>query len=53
VHIFEFLAIVNRFAEYERGALQSMMIALGLATTDLKTYLDQAGSGFDRLPSIR
>ena len=45
------LALAQRFAGLDRAALGSMMRAMDLVELDLTTYLEQAGTGFEDLPT--
>ena len=47
----ESLAIAERFAAYSPEALESMMKAMHLVDLDFATYLEEAGTGFERLPA--
>jgi enoyl-CoA hydratase/carnithine racemase len=44
------LDAANRFAEFDRTAVESLVKAAELVHLDLNSYLDQAGTGFGELP---
>jgi 2-(1,2-epoxy-1,2-dihydrophenyl)acetyl-CoA isomerase len=45
------LAVAERFAGLDLLALTTMMRAMDLVELDLATYLEQAGTGFEKLPT--
>ena len=44
------LSVAEHFAQFDQAALNSMIRGMQLVDLDLATYLEQAGTGFDRTP---
>ena len=44
------LSVAEHFGQFDQAALSSMMRGMQLVDLDLATYLEQAGTGFERAP---